>query len=247
VVGQVDYMKFKLVIPSLGRPKEILSHPLLDHAHVVVQPHEEELYKGSGKKVHVLPKEVKGIGRTRHWIVENLWDEGEDCIWMCDDDISGLLYIMSRTTRTYTDPQYIMSVLAHVSLASVDVGAGVCGFTRQSPQWRDSAVPFSVRDWSPSQIIGIVNRKLNFDQTLTTMEDIDIYIQGWQESGFNWTDNRWRPVGRNWNNRGGMQTYRTAHLQSDTLLRLKNKWGSSIIGDQVLNGKRPLVLLPKGR
>jgi hypothetical protein len=247
VVNQVDYMKFKLVIPSLGRSKEIKRHPLLDYAHVVVQPHEEDLYKGCGNKVHVLPKEVKGIGWTRHWIVENLWDDKEDCIWMVDDDISGLLYLMSRTARSFSDPQYILSVLSHVSLASVDAGAGVCGFTRQSPQFRNSSVPFSVRDWSPSQIIGVVNRKLNFDKSLTTMEDVDIFIQGWRDCGFNWIDNRWRTLGRNWNNSGGMQTYRTALLQSDTLDRLKDKWGSSVIGNEVEGGRRPLVLLAKNR
>jgi hypothetical protein len=240
-------MKFKLVIPSLGRSKEIKKHPLLNHAHIVVQPHEEDLYKGLGKELHVLPKEVKGIGWTRHWVVENLWDKKEGCIWMCDDDISGLLYIMSRTTRRFSDPHYIMSVLSHVSSVGVEIGSGVCGFTRQSPQWRNSSVPFSVRDWSPSQIIGVVNRKLNFDKSLTTMEDIDIYIQGFLHSRINWIDNRWRPEGRNWDNSGGMQTYRTAKLQSDTLEVLKLKWGSSVIGDMVVNGKRPLVLLPKGR
>jgi hypothetical protein len=244
-------MKFKLAIPSLGRWEQIQCHPLLEYAHVVVQPHEEDQYRAMEKQpaaIHVLPQAIKGIGWSRHWIVENLWEKNEDCIWQADDDLLGLRYLMTRNPRLYRDPAYLMAVLSHVATAALDSPAGVMGFTRQSPQWRDAKRPFNHRDWSPSMVVGICDRELNFDQSLTSMEDVDLYIQGMAQNRVNWIDNRWRvETPEPWTNKGGMQTYRTQAVQDLAMEMLQDKWGTKAIGTGDVGGQKPTVLLTRGR
>jgi hypothetical protein len=250
-VARYISMKFKLAIPSLGRWDQIQSHPLLQYAHVVVQPHEEDRYRAMEHQplaIHVLPEEVKGIGWTRHWIVENLWETDEDCIWQTDDDLLGLQYLMTRNPRLYSDPSYLMAVLSHVATAALDSTAGVMSFTRQSPQWRDAKQPFSHRDWSPSMVVGLCDRELNFDKSLVSMEDVDLFIQGMEKNRVNWIDNRWRVVTPEpWTNKGGMQTYRTRAVQDAAMKAMQDKWGTATIGTGAVRGVTPTVLLARGR
>ena len=81
-----------IYIPTLGRWSHIETMLSLENVYVnitlVVQPHEEanyrQLWDSSRVTIKVLPEEVKGIARTRQWIIDNA---PENKIIFMDDDI----------------------------------------------------------------------------------------------------------------------------------------------------------------
>ena len=81
-----------IYIPTLGRWSHIETMLSLENVCVnitlVVQPHEEanyrQLWDNSRVTIKVLPEEVKGIARTRQWIIDNA---PENKIIFMDDDI----------------------------------------------------------------------------------------------------------------------------------------------------------------
>ena len=82
----------RIYIPTLGRVDKQITYENMpqfvkDITWFVVQPHEEKLFieKYPKGQIKVLPENVKGIAKTRKWIM----DDGEnDCYAMFDDDIT---------------------------------------------------------------------------------------------------------------------------------------------------------------
>lgn len=82
----------KIYIPTLGRVDnqatlKNLPQQLLDKTILVVQPHEEELLKKQHNNILVLPESIKGIGKTRQYIIDQCQD---DRLLFIDDDLKFL-------------------------------------------------------------------------------------------------------------------------------------------------------------
>ena len=92
----------KIYIPTLGRIDKQITYDAMpdwvkDITYIVIQPQEEaqfrERYPNSNLKV--LPQEIKGIARTREWIIN---DGGDDCYAVLDDDIRFVKRNVDRVT-----------------------------------------------------------------------------------------------------------------------------------------------------
>jgi|688.fasta_scaffold199862_2 hypothetical protein len=95
----------KIYIPTLGRLHNQVTYNNLpqrwkDITYFVVQPHEYELACSLYPNVLCLPETVKGIAKTRKWIVETA---GDSYYAMMDDDIDFLKRNINRETKKKID------------------------------------------------------------------------------------------------------------------------------------------------
>jgi len=226
-------MKFKCVIPSLGRPEEIQSHPMLEKCHVVVAPDQLDDYK-SGKRqpiaYHALEPTVKGLPATRNWILDNLWDKDEDFIWQIDDDLRHVTYMMTRAVRRITDPDYMVDVVAHVGRAAMDAGTGLFGFAQTpKPMWRVPSKFIDVRGWASDHQMGVIDRELRFDENMRTRSCVDISLQCLLKHRFLWKDLRWHFLCDIRTGKGGLVASRTTEREQQAFDYLEKKWGKGLL------------------
>jgi type 1 glutamine amidotransferase len=81
----------RIYIPTLGRVDKQITYSNMpdwvkDITYFVIQPHEEEIFRKTypNSNIKVLPLKIKGIARTREWIIN---DGGDACYAVFDDDI----------------------------------------------------------------------------------------------------------------------------------------------------------------
>jgi hypothetical protein len=226
-------VKFKIVIPSKGRPQDVRKTPLFEVSHIAVPASDLEEYKsveGVAPLAWVpVPDEVNSLSKTRQWILDELWAKDEEFVFQTDDDLLNLAYLHSRTVRYFKDPNYIRAVIGHVAITALDSGTGLFGFaTQPKPNERNTLKPFSIRKWVSAQGIGIIDRRLKFDPNLKLKEDLDISLMNLQLNRIVWTDNRWCFYSEHWNNRGGLSMVRTADREMEAFEYIQDKWGHGI-------------------
>ena len=92
----------RIYIPTLGRVSKQITYDNMptwvqDITYFVIQPHEEEVFRITypNSNIKVLPKEIKGIARTREWIIN---DGGDTCYGVFDDDIKFVKRNINRKT-----------------------------------------------------------------------------------------------------------------------------------------------------
>jgi hypothetical protein len=69
----------RIYIPTLGRVDKQVTYSNMpdwvkDITYFVIQPHEEEIFRKTypNSNIKVLPLKIKGIARTREWIINEL-------------------------------------------------------------------------------------------------------------------------------------------------------------------------------
>jgi hypothetical protein len=233
-------MRFKCVIPSLGRPQDIQSHPLLEYCHVVVVASQLGDYKHGSRKpldYHVLPEGVTGLAATRNFILDELWAKDEDFVWMIDDDFQFMTYMMNRAPRKFVDPEYMLAVVDHVGTAAVDSGTGLFGFNlQQKPIERIPSRFIGLRGWLSANAMGVIDRSLRFDPTFVVKGDIDMSLQCLFKHRFLWKDLRWHFHSQARLNRGGLVSSRTTESEQAAQNLLNAKWGANTLKRIVVRG-----------
>jgi hypothetical protein len=241
-------IKFKIVIPSKGRPSDVRKTALFPLAHIAVPARELEEYqsvKGVAPAAWVpVPDEVNSLSKTRQWILDELWSKDEEFVFQTDDDLIALVYMMSRTVRYYNDPEYIRAVIGHVGVCAVDSGAGLFGFaTQPKPNERKANTPFVLRKWISAQGIGIVDRELEFDPALILKEDLEISLANLQKNRIAWVDDRWCFYSEHWKNMGGLVQVRTEGRELAAFNQIQDKYGQGIVKRQEPMAKKDNKLL----
>ena len=158
-------------------------------AYVVVKKEQLSQYQEASETDSINPKEfvelpddVNGIAQTRHWIVENLYEKNEDFVFMMDDDISSIRYLMTRTVRESKDSSYINSVISHVGNVASQAQSGIFGFAHTPrPQERQWNRPFILRAWVSAYAMGVISRDVQFDPNCFLKEDVDISLSSIQK------------------------------------------------------------------
>jgi hypothetical protein len=233
-------MRFKCVIPSLGRPVDIQEHPLLEHCHVVVVADQLAEYERGNRKplaYHALPEGTEGLAATRNFILDELWDKDEDFVWMIDDDLQYMVYMLNRSPRTFLDPNYMLAVVDHVGTAAMDAGTGLFGFNLQKkPVERIPSRPIGLRGWLSANAMGVIDRSLRFDPRFLVKGDIDISLQCLLRHRFLWKDLRWHFHSQARVNRGGLVKSRTTDREQEAQDLINQKWGANTLKRIVVRG-----------
>ena len=213
------------MILSRGRSRTITSHKLFPYATLVIPDDEEEVYKHIKLHTVLIPAELKGLSRVRNWVLDNF---DEEIVIMVDDDIKSLVFLQYEKNKKIKDSAYIAQVLINAAIMADDMEVGVFGFNQKwDVRKYDGSLPFKLKTWVGG-VIGVVGRKLRFDEKNMFKVDIDFCLQNLLKNRILFVDNRYSFEQERDKNLGGNSIFRTEEKVKKEMSYLKKKWKGHI-------------------
>jgi hypothetical protein len=218
-----------IAIPSMGRPTKVRSTRILPDAWVYVPEGEVEAYERAGtQRVVGVPGEVRGITRTRNWILDHAEDPW---VVMIDDDVKCAGWVELQREKAVHKPVADWGAeFLRLFEVTQDFGFRIWGIATQS-------APRSVYPWKPilfasyvtASCMGLRNETgIRFDESYPVKEDYEIGLRCVVEDGgvlaaryLYWENHHWR-------DEGGCKTYRTGEMEAECIDRLVRTYGRFI-------------------
>lgn len=215
----------KILILSRGRSETISTHKLLpDFIEVLVPDDEKSAYEKNIKNpIVTIPKEIKGLGQVRNWVLDNCQEE---IVIMIDDDCKKFYCLTGEKTRSITDKEEVLQVLINTAIMAKDLGVHCFGYSQTDIRKYNGTEPFRLCTWVGC-IIGIIGRKYRFRNDYFKV-DVDYCLQNLMIDRIVWVDNRYYCYQNRDNNTGGNSQYRTAEEFEKSCVSLIEKWGECI-------------------
>jgi hypothetical protein len=206
-----------IAIPSKGRPTAVKSQSVLPSARVFVPESELEDYRRAGvKNVVPVPETIRGITRTRNWILDHADDRR---VVFVDDDVKtqGWVKLNAHSTdhRKLAEADWIRESVKLFELTE-SLRFRIWGVATQSASrsvypWK----PILFRSYVTGSFMGIVNDgKTRFDERFPVKEDYELNLRCILEDGgvvaarhVFWENAHWK------NDGGGCSTYRTQIIE----------------------------------
>lgn len=227
-----------IAIPSKGRARMITSHRLLgdaaDCAVIFCPASEVEEYTRHipGIPVIGVPDTVKGITRTRNWILDFARDAGERWVVQIDDDAIRWTYfegdfpapgIPVRDDRK-------RALLENMFEMAEDLGTNLWGFqVSYDPKFYREYSPFSLTSVVVGNLMGIINDGQRFDERLPLKEDYDFSLQSLYRHRRVLRCNKYAWGVAHHDTPGGCKTYRSFAAEREAIRVLQCKWGPKIV------------------
>lgn len=220
-----------IAIPSKGRAGETKSDKLLTSAVLFVPEAEEEDYRRHSKcEVVGIPNEVKGITKTRNWILENT---DERRVVMIDDDLKnqGWVKLYEQNTKhkklKATEWEFEFQRLFDIV---EDLGWKIWGVKTESAS--RSVYPYKpilFSSYITASCMGIINDgSYLFDESFPVKEDYEICLRHIEEFGgivaaryLYWENSHWADD-------GGCKSYRTQKMEAKAIRDLVKKYPGRI-------------------
>lgn len=217
-----------IAIPSKSRPFRSKSKDVLTSAIMFVPNNQLELYKKIYKEVEGIPDEVKGITKTRNWILKNYPDEN---IVFIDDDFKKGGYWIDKTGggRRFVDvkdEEIWINEFEKLFNLTQSMGFKIWGAkTENSKISQHDEKPILFKTYITASCMGIVNdSEFYFDEDFIVKEDYEIGLRSIDVHGgvigaryIGWENEHW---GTN----GGCGDYRTDKIERDCINRLIKKY-----------------------
>jgi hypothetical protein len=205
-----------IAIPSKGRPNGVKSKRVLPSATVFVPESEVRDYERAGvTNVSGVPASIRGITRTRNWILDNVADRW---IVFVDDDVKLQGYVhldqFASKHRRLTEPEWIDEIVKLFDLTE-SLKFRIFGVATQSaPRSVYPWKPILVRSYVTASFMGIVNEgRTRFDERFTVKEDYELNLRCIKEDGgvvaaryLYWENSHWKDG-------GGCAEYRTQLIE----------------------------------
>jgi hypothetical protein len=220
-------MDYKVYIPSMGRAGKVTTHKLFLN-HVIVCPEREvDLYKKYHDQVLGVDDSIKGITRTRNWILENNKDNWH--IQVDDDATSFHMYEKAKLYK-FIDPKRIHRILMNQFNVCEEWGFKAWGFALASDYkfYREYS-PFSTQGVIGANILGIIDNPIRFDERLKVKEDYDYSMQHIAKYGGVLRYMKYGIDVVHLTNEGGCVSYRTKDVEMDAYNTLLKKWGKRVV------------------
>lgn len=221
-----------LAIPSKGRAGKVKSTNVLKTATLFVPCAEVAYYRKTNPAQEIIgvPDEVKGITKTRNWILQNTKDKR---VVMIDDDVKnqGWVRLLSEKSKhqRMTECEWVR-VCEQLFDITEDLNWKIWGVATQSAQ--RSVYPYKpilTRSYITASFMGIVNDgSYLFDEDFQVKEDYEIGLRHAKEFGgvvaarFCYWENS------HWGNAGGCADYRTGQIEAYCIRLLIKKYPGQI-------------------
>jgi hypothetical protein len=213
-----------IAIPSKGRAGRTKTLSVLPNATLFVPALEAESYRLTGaKNVIGVPDDIRGITKTRNWILKNTDDPH---IVMIDDDVKAQgffkLHEVKAKQRKLNESEWIgeFKKLFEITenLNYRIWGVSTDGALRSVYPYK----PFLWRSYITASCMGIINDgKTYFDESFPVKEDYELNLRCIREDGgivaaryLYWSNSHWH-------DEGGCNDYRTQKLESDCIKKLE--------------------------
>lgn len=206
----------KIYIPTLGRTDnqvtlQNLPEKLKAKTIVVVQPHEEEALRKQHQHLLVLPENIKGIGKTRQYIIDKCHD---DRILFIDDDLKFLKRNDESKLKPAT-PEQIKQMYNWLN-AKINDGYGLAGISAQQGNhiYKTEEVTLT-RIYAIYSLNIEVMKKCNirFDE-LDLMEDFNVMLRLIRHGFLTVLNSHYAHAQKSANAKGGCSEMRNAENQS---------------------------------
>lgn len=213
-------MDVKIVIPSRGRAKSVLTKHRVKDPILVVPFDEFEEYKEYNKDVEIIqrPKEVMGIARVRQYILEQFEEP-----FMLDDDVEYVRNFFNEEGEKYKidNPQHVRDIIQQDYYLAKEMGAKMYGFTHtMRPVSYSPQRPFRTTGFLCASQTGYIKGhglKENFD--IVSADDYYMSCLNVFKHRYMLIDDRYGFISKNFVNNGGLQEVRNIdNIQNDTLI-----------------------------
>jgi hypothetical protein len=213
-----------IAIPSKGRPFKSKSKELISSAKIFVPESEFDLYnKIYPNDIISVPNEVKGITKTRNWILKN--NLGVNVVFV-DDDLKKCGYWITqyekRKFKDIKNEQMIINEFKKLFEVCNDLDYKIWGLkTESSKISQHDEKPFVFMTYITASCMGIVNDgSYYFNENYEVKEDYEIGLRHIKEKGgvlgarhFSWEN-------EHWDTNGGCGDYRTDQIERKCINQL---------------------------
>lgn len=201
-----------IAIPSKGRAGSVRSLSVLPSATVFVPAAEAEDYRSVGvKNVVAVPNEIRGITRTRNWILDHAKDRW---VVMVDDDVKTQgwikLYPFNGRHQPMEERDWLRECVRLFEVAEGMRyriwGVATDGALRSVYPWK----PILFRSYVTASFMGIVNDgRTRFDERFPVKEDYELCLRCIKEDGGVLAARYLYWANSHWSDPGGCAAYRT--------------------------------------
>ena len=213
-----------VAIPSKGRPDGVKSQKVIPSARVYVPSVEVSDYQRFGvENLVAVPDEIRGITKTRNWILDH--EKEEDRIVFVDDDVKTQGWQQmgehSLKKRALSEKSW-MSAWGRLFDVTEDMGYRIWGVsTEGSPISVHTFRPFIWHTYVTASCMGIRNSSgIRFDESFPVKEDYEMCLRCIKEDGgvvgarfLFWANSHWE-------DEGGCTEYRTQEMEGKAIGRL---------------------------
>lgn len=216
-----------VAIPSKGRGGLTTSQKILPSAVFYVPEGEAHTYEGSCKNIVAVPDEVKGITRTRNWILKNANDPR---VVFIDDDVvvAGYtkLYKETAKQKKLRSEQVWFREFEKLFDVTEQLGWKIWGLKTESALRSVYPYkPFNFRSYVTASCMGMINDgSLYFDEEFSVKEDYEICLRHIQQYGGIFAARHLHWQNKHWETDGGCKDYRTATMEAECIKKLVAKY-----------------------
>jgi hypothetical protein len=219
-------------IPSKGRAGKVKSTDVLTQA-VLFVPESEAIYYGRSnpkQSIVAVPDDVKGITRTRNWILDNTQDLR---VIMVDDDVKNQGWVKLGESKSkhkkMTEAEWRITA-SQLFEVTEDLGWKVWGVATQGAT--RSVYPYKpilTRSYLTASFMGIVNDgTYRFDESFRVKEDYEIGLRHAKQFGGIVAARHCYWENSHWLDEGGCSDYRTGQIELDAIKRLTKMYPNQI-------------------
>lgn len=173
-------MEIEIAIPSKGRAGLIKSQKIFKSATLYIPESELMQYSIYTNKIVTIPNEIKGITKTRNWILK--YNKNKN-VFFIDDDLKYCGYV-ERTDLKYkvkklTDENIIYDVIKQLFEITEQIGSKINGFfTVDNNLTNYSYNPFLLNGVCLGSCMGIVNDgTYYFNEDYEVKEDYELTLR----------------------------------------------------------------------
>jgi hypothetical protein len=180
-----------------------------------------------------VPASVRGITRTRNFILDFARERGENRVVMVDDDVRAQGWVelgFSRgRPRPLTEAQWLREWGVLFDLTE-DLGFRIWGVATQNAlravyPWK----PFLERSYVTASCMGLRNETgIRFDESYPVKEDYEVTLRCIKEDGGVLAARYLFWANSHWNDEGGCRRYRTADMEEGAIRRLAHEYPGMI-------------------
>jgi hypothetical protein len=216
-----------IAIPSKGRAGGVKSQKVIPASVVYVPALEVEAYRAAGTmNVVGVPNEVRGITKTRNWILKNTNDPH---VVMIDDDVKlqGYVKLHERKSqhKKMNEAEWVSEFEKLFDLTH-DLNYRIWGVATQSaPRSVYPYRPFLWKSYITASCMGIINDgRTYFDEEFPVKEDYELNLRCIKEDGGIVAARHIYWENSHWHDEGGCKEYRTQKMEADCIRRLKQMY-----------------------
>jgi len=169
-----------------------------------------------------VPQGVRGITKTRNWILDNAND---DQVVFVDDDAKNVGWVELRTfdcRHHKMTERVLLPEFEKLFAVARGVGARIWGMATQSATrsvypW----APFRFQSYVTASCMGIWNDTgIRFDEAFPVKEDYELCLRCIKEDGLVLSAQYFYWENAHWDTAGGCKDYRTQAMEEDCIRRL---------------------------